>query len=58
MFGTLETNFQGQKSFRLVKGSLSWWEMPDFHKQLYFRNQASDTPLLILAHFEHYIQEL
>ena len=65
MLDTLETTFQGKKTFCLVKGSLSWWEMPDFHKgegggatvfsfltkQLYLRNQASDTPLLILAHF-------
>ena len=55
MFGTLlETTFHGQKAFCLVKGSLSWWKMPDFHKggqmyffnkQLYLRNQAADTPL-------------
>ena len=32
MLGTLETTFHGQKTFRLVGGSLSWSEKPYFHK--------------------------
>ena len=32
MLGTLETTFHGQKTFRLVGGSLSWSETPYFHK--------------------------
>ena len=32
MLGTLETTFHGQKTFRLVGGSLSWSETPYFYK--------------------------
>ena len=32
MLGMLETTFHGQKTFRLVGGSLSWSEKPYFHK--------------------------
>ena len=32
MLGTLETIFHGQKTFRLVIGSLNWSETPYFHK--------------------------
>ena len=32
MLGTLENSFHGQKSFRLVGGSLSWSETPFFSK--------------------------
>ena len=32
MLDTLETTFQGKKTFCLVKGSLSWSETPYFHK--------------------------
>ena len=32
MLGTLETTFHGQKTFRLVGGSLSWSETHYFHK--------------------------
>ena len=31
MLGTLETDFHGQKTYRLVGGSLSWSETPYFH---------------------------
>ena len=32
MLRTLKTTFHGQKTFRLVTGSLSWSETPYFHK--------------------------
>ena len=32
MLGTLETTFHGQKTLRLVRGSLSWLETSYFHK--------------------------
>ena len=32
MLDTLENIFHGQKTFRLVGGSLSWSETPYFHK--------------------------
>ena len=32
MLGKLEITFYGQKTFRLVGGSLSWSETPYFHK--------------------------
>ena len=32
MLGMLDTILHGQKTFRLVRGSLSWSETPHFHK--------------------------
>ena len=32
MLGTLKTIFHGKKTFLLFGGSLSWSEMPYFHK--------------------------